>query len=152
MYIFNRRQDEELDALSASVQRIEGVGLTIHDELVGQVFPSCMCNNSYGHPLPRLVIPFFMQKCIFYCIFIKLSNPSSCQYLRSVSHCSGEAFGWAEPRDGNYFKSARLCAGLYLLLHLNTICHEPSSSFPPHFLNSSACISWNCMFAKVVSV
>jgi len=68
MYIFNRRQDEELDALSASVQRIEGVGLTIHDELVGQVFPSCMCNNSYGHPLPRLVIPFFMQKCIFYCI------------------------------------------------------------------------------------
>jgi len=115
MYIFNRRQDEELDALSASVQRIGGVGLTIHDELVGQVFPSCMCNNSYGHPLPRLVIPFFMQKCIFYCIFIKLSNPSSCQYLRSVSHCSGEAFGWAEPRDGNYFKSAWLCAGVFCI-------------------------------------
>jgi len=53
MYIFNRRQDEELDALSASVQRIEGVGLTIHDELVGQVFPCCMYNSSYGHPLPR---------------------------------------------------------------------------------------------------
>ncbi|RLM69480.1 60S ribosomal protein L3-like [Panicum miliaceum] len=31
-----KRQDEELDALSASVQRIGGVGLTIHDELVGQ--------------------------------------------------------------------------------------------------------------------
>jgi hypothetical protein len=35
--IFNRRQDEELDELSASVQRIGGVGLTIHEELVGQV-------------------------------------------------------------------------------------------------------------------
>ena len=46
MYIFNRRQDEELDALSASVQRIGGVGLTIHDELVGQVFSFCMYNNS----------------------------------------------------------------------------------------------------------
>ncbi|XP_052135300.1 60S ribosomal protein L3-like [Oryza glaberrima] len=31
-----KRQDEELDELSASVQRIGGVGLTIHDELVGQ--------------------------------------------------------------------------------------------------------------------
>ncbi|CAL4985734.1 unnamed protein product [Urochloa decumbens] len=31
-----KRQDEELDALSASVQRIGGVGLTIHDELAGQ--------------------------------------------------------------------------------------------------------------------
>lgn len=32
-----RRQDEELDELSASVQRIGGVGLTIHEELIGQV-------------------------------------------------------------------------------------------------------------------
>ena len=32
-----RRQDEELDELSASVQRIGGVGLTIHEELKGQV-------------------------------------------------------------------------------------------------------------------
>jgi hypothetical protein len=32
-----RRQAEELDALSASVQQIGGVGLTIHEELVGQV-------------------------------------------------------------------------------------------------------------------
>ncbi|XP_006662762.3 syntaxin-61-like [Oryza brachyantha] len=31
-----KRQDEELDELSASVQRIGGVGLTIHDELIGQ--------------------------------------------------------------------------------------------------------------------
>lgn len=31
-----RQQDEELDELSASVQRIGGVGLTIHEELVGQ--------------------------------------------------------------------------------------------------------------------
>ncbi|KAE8793412.1 60S ribosomal protein L3 [Hordeum vulgare] len=31
-----KRQDDELDALSASVQRIGGVGLTIHEELVGQ--------------------------------------------------------------------------------------------------------------------
>ncbi|XP_062182424.1 syntaxin-61-like [Phragmites australis] len=31
-----KRQDEELDALSASVQRIGGVGLTIHEELAGQ--------------------------------------------------------------------------------------------------------------------
>ncbi|KAL6870752.1 hypothetical protein ACP4OV_014600 [Aristida adscensionis] len=31
-----KRQDEELDALSASVQRIGGVGLTIHEELEGQ--------------------------------------------------------------------------------------------------------------------
>lgn len=31
-----KQQDEELDELSASVQRIGGVGLTIHDELVAQ--------------------------------------------------------------------------------------------------------------------
>ncbi|GAB4827914.1 Syntaxin-61 [Ancistrocladus abbreviatus] len=31
-----RQQDEELDELSASVQRIGHVGLTIHDELLGQ--------------------------------------------------------------------------------------------------------------------
>ncbi|MBA0724184.1 hypothetical protein Golax_020891, partial [Gossypium laxum] len=31
-----RRQDEELDELSASVERIGGVGLTIHEELLGQ--------------------------------------------------------------------------------------------------------------------
>lgn len=33
-----RQQDDELDELSASVQRIGGVGLTIHEELTGQVF------------------------------------------------------------------------------------------------------------------
>lgn len=32
-----RQQDEELDELSASVQRIGGVGLTIHEELHAQV-------------------------------------------------------------------------------------------------------------------
>ena len=133
MYIFNRRQDEELDALSASVQRIEGVGLTIHDELVGQVFPCCMYNNSYGHPLPRLVIPFFMQKCIFYCIFIKLSNPSSCQYLHSISHYSWEAFGWAEPRDGNYFKSAWLCAGV-LCIFCSIPIHFVASLLQPYLI------------------
>ncbi|AQL08971.1 Syntaxin-61 [Zea mays] len=31
-----RQQDEELDELSESVQRIGGVGLTIHEELSGQ--------------------------------------------------------------------------------------------------------------------
>ncbi|KAI0497551.1 hypothetical protein KFK09_020782 [Dendrobium nobile] len=31
-----KQQDHELDELSASVQRIGGVGLTIHDELIGQ--------------------------------------------------------------------------------------------------------------------
>ncbi|KAF3338052.1 syntaxin-61-like protein [Carex littledalei] len=31
-----KQQDDELDELSASVQRIGGVGLTIHDELIGQ--------------------------------------------------------------------------------------------------------------------
>ncbi|PIN24245.1 SNARE protein TLG1/Syntaxin 6 [Handroanthus impetiginosus] len=31
-----RQQDEELDELSASVERIGGVGLTIHEELLGQ--------------------------------------------------------------------------------------------------------------------
>ncbi|KAF6137746.1 hypothetical protein GIB67_040454 [Kingdonia uniflora] len=31
-----KQQDEELDELSASVQRIGGVGLTIHEELAGQ--------------------------------------------------------------------------------------------------------------------
>ncbi|RWW34596.1 hypothetical protein BHE74_00010905, partial [Ensete ventricosum] len=31
-----RKQDEELDELSASVRRIGDVGLTIHDELIGQ--------------------------------------------------------------------------------------------------------------------
>ena len=33
----DRRQDEELDELSLSVQRIGGVGLTIHEELLAQV-------------------------------------------------------------------------------------------------------------------
>ncbi|KAJ7963817.1 syntaxin-61-like [Quillaja saponaria] len=32
-----KQQDEELDELSASVQRIGGVGLTIHDELLEQI-------------------------------------------------------------------------------------------------------------------
>lgn len=32
-----RQQDEELDELSASVERIGGVGLTIHEELLSQV-------------------------------------------------------------------------------------------------------------------
>lgn len=32
-----RQQDEELDELSASVERIGGVGLTIHEELLAQV-------------------------------------------------------------------------------------------------------------------
>nr|CAD1834483.1 unnamed protein product [Ananas comosus var. bracteatus] len=32
-----KQQDEELDELSASVQRIGGVGLTIHEELIGKV-------------------------------------------------------------------------------------------------------------------
>jgi len=32
-----RQQDEELDELSLSVQRIGGVGLTIHEELLAQV-------------------------------------------------------------------------------------------------------------------
>jgi len=36
-FFFFRQQDEELDELSASVQRIGGVGLTIHEELSGQV-------------------------------------------------------------------------------------------------------------------
>uniref|UniRef100_A0A7N2R941 t-SNARE coiled-coil homology domain-containing protein n=1 Tax=Quercus lobata TaxID=97700 RepID=A0A7N2R941_QUELO len=31
-----RQQDEELDELSASVERIGGVGLTIHEELLAQ--------------------------------------------------------------------------------------------------------------------
>lgn len=31
-----RQQDEELDELSASVERIGGIGLTIHEELLGQ--------------------------------------------------------------------------------------------------------------------
>lgn len=32
-----RQQDEELDELSASVERMGGVGLTIHEELLAQV-------------------------------------------------------------------------------------------------------------------
>ena len=32
-----RQQDDELDELSASVERIGGVGLTIHEELLAQV-------------------------------------------------------------------------------------------------------------------
>lgn len=32
-----RQQDEELDELSASVERIGGVGLTIHEELLAHV-------------------------------------------------------------------------------------------------------------------
>ena len=151
MYIFNRRQDEELDALSASVQRIEGVGLTIHDELVGQVFPCCMYNSSYGHPLPRSL--FHAE------VHILLSFSSNIQTLpRGSIYILFPLFrrsfwvNWTS-RWKLLQIGLTLCrCVLYLLLHLNTICHEPSSSFPPHFLNSSACISWNCMFAKVVSV
>ena len=36
--IFTREQDQDLDELSASVERLGGVGLTIHDELISQVF------------------------------------------------------------------------------------------------------------------
>lgn len=36
-----RQQDEELDELSASVERIGGVGLTIHEELLAQVCIFC---------------------------------------------------------------------------------------------------------------
>lgn len=74
MYIFNRQQDEELDALSASVQQIGGVGLTIHDELVGQVFCFCMYNNSYelhSH------LPFTHQVHVLL-YYIKNSYPFSC--------------------------------------------------------------------------
>lgn len=38
-----RQQDEELDELSASVQRIGGVGLTIHEELLHQVKLYSLC-------------------------------------------------------------------------------------------------------------
>lgn len=38
----SRRQDEELDELSASVERIGSVGLTIHDELHAQVLLSIL--------------------------------------------------------------------------------------------------------------
>lgn len=44
-----RQQDEELDELSASVERIGGVGLTIHDELLAQVrilWVYVLCNAS----------------------------------------------------------------------------------------------------------
>lgn len=36
--VIYRQQDEELDELSASVERIGGVGLTIHEELLAQVY------------------------------------------------------------------------------------------------------------------
>eukprot|EP01018_Ginkgo_biloba_P022953 Gb_30438 [translate_table: standard] len=36
LYLLSREQDEELDELSASVERLGGVGLTIHEELMGQ--------------------------------------------------------------------------------------------------------------------
>lgn len=36
-FVTCRQQDEELDELSASVERIGGVGLTIHEELLAQV-------------------------------------------------------------------------------------------------------------------
>ncbi|CAL9198173.1 unnamed protein product [Musa hybrid cultivar] len=39
-----KKQDEELDELSASVRRIGDVGLTIHDELVGHTF--CCCREN----------------------------------------------------------------------------------------------------------
>lgn len=39
----DRQQDEELDELSLSVQRIGGVGLTIHEELLGQVDLIYLC-------------------------------------------------------------------------------------------------------------
>jgi hypothetical protein len=41
--VADRKQDEELDELSLSVQRIGGVGLTIHEELLGQVGLRYLC-------------------------------------------------------------------------------------------------------------
>jgi hypothetical protein len=49
-----RRQDEELDEPRANLQRIGGVGLTIHEELVGQV-PSNIIRKIY-----RFVFPFIL--------------------------------------------------------------------------------------------
>lgn len=43
-----REQDQELDALSASVERLGSVGLTIHEELMGQVnFLGHICSFGY---------------------------------------------------------------------------------------------------------
>lgn len=44
-----RQQDEELDELSASVERIGGVGLTIHEELLSQVSVICTEDNYSYH-------------------------------------------------------------------------------------------------------
>jgi hypothetical protein len=53
-----RRQAEELDALSASVQRIGGVGLTIHEELVGQV-PSNIIRKIYLFVFPLILFVIY---------------------------------------------------------------------------------------------
>lgn len=45
-----RQQDEELDELSASVERIGGVGLTIHEELLAQVRFSGLMFSVKCHP------------------------------------------------------------------------------------------------------
>lgn len=44
----DRKQDEELDELSISVQRIGGVGLTIHEELVSQVDLRDFCSMIFA--------------------------------------------------------------------------------------------------------
>lgn len=51
-----RQQDEELDELSASVQRIGGVGLTIHEELLAQVFFHIQLISAYR----RAVLSLFL--------------------------------------------------------------------------------------------
>ncbi|RZC62826.1 hypothetical protein C5167_024575 [Papaver somniferum] len=65
-----RQQDDELDELSASVQRIGGVGLTKHEELTGQVefliiipFVRKQCPNSEKLDTKKLVSPSLSEFC-----------------------------------------------------------------------------------------
>ena len=68
-----RQQDEELDELSASVERIGGVGLTIHEELIAQV-------SFYG--MMFLVMPYASRASIK----VHLIETGSCVYLDAHSY------------------------------------------------------------------
>lgn len=50
--IIIREQNEDLDDLQASVERLGDVGMTIHDELAGQVLTSLISGTQVAHNSP----------------------------------------------------------------------------------------------------
>lgn len=72
-----RQQDEELDELSASVERIGGVGLTIHEELLAQV-------NVVKHEKLRMHVSPISSLSVFYRVVMFFGLPV--RYIFITNH------------------------------------------------------------------